>query len=143
MRWESCFALSGFLYQAIRNNNLEYIGKLTTGENIFVYDKLFFPICANNHRTFAAIYVEVCIDDKSPFTLQVLLCLFYESLPFNTYRYYDSRYGKGEVHISRLKSYLEKTYKDKLGKQLLGMKCELETSFPEQKHGYDCAGFVR
>ena len=47
------------------------------------------------------------------------------------------------LEISRLKSYLEKTYKDKLGKQLLGMKCELETSFPEQKHGYDCAGFVR
>jgi hypothetical protein len=46
------------------------------------------------------------------------------------------------VHTSRLQSYLERTYEDNLGTRLLDMKCEQETSLPQQTNGHDCGVFV-
>ena len=44
--------------------------------------------------------------------------------------------------MSRLKSYLEKTYKDLRYQKLLQMKCTPETNLPVQNNGYDCGVFV-
>ena len=44
--------------------------------------------------------------------------------------------------MSRLKSYLEKTYKDLRYQKLLQMKCTPENNLPVQNNGYDCGVFV-
>jgi len=65
----------------------------------------------------------------------------YENLPFNMY--YNGRKGKEEDHMSRLKSYIGKSYTDNTGVQLQRLKCEEELFLPEQKNGHDFGLCVR
>ena len=120
-RFFPSFFITQLLSKRLNNYDYRQVRRWTKSFDVFVFEKLYFPInISNSHWTLAVVYMQT-----------------------RRIQYYDSLHSTTTTYLTALKRWIQDEHADKKGSPLPRnedwelIPCSSETT-PKQANGYDC-----
>ena len=124
-RFFPSFFITQLLSKRLNNYDYRQVRRWTKSFDVFVFEKLYFPInISNSHWTLAVVYMQT-----------------------RRIQYYDSLHSTTTTYLTALKRWIQDEHADKKGSPLPRnedwelIPCSSETT-PKQANGYDCGVFT-